>query len=71
MLSQEDMRNVLRHRCEQAGGQSAYARQIGICRSMINNVLIGEREVGPELASKMGYQKKVVYFACTNVGDGA
>tara|TARA_R100001086_G_scaffold180400_8_gene100217 strand:- start:1469 stop:1684 length:216 start_codon:yes stop_codon:yes gene_type:complete len=70
MITETDIRNILRHRCEAAGGQSALAREIGMSSQFINFVVNGEREVSERLARKLGYQRKVVFTRCnTQVDD--
>ncbi len=61
MLTEGDMRNILRHRCEAVGGQAEFARQAGVSEGLVSLVMLGKRSVGKKLAEAMGYQKKVVF----------
>ena len=61
-LTREQMVEVLRHRCETAGSQSAYARQIGIQSQYISNLVSGNHNgFSEKLAEKMGYRRLVIY----------
>jgi len=44
-LDDEDVIQMLRAEVERAGGQSAYARQVGLNRNNINQILIGRMPV--------------------------
>lgn len=61
MLSQQDMRNILRHRCEEAGGQAAWGRKHGFTRQMICNVLAGNIGISKRMAEAIGYRQIVVF----------
>lgn len=71
MISADDMRNILRHRCEEAGGQKAWAEKNGFAVSFVQFVLSGDRRVSDRMANALGYNRKVVFFACNPENTGA
>ena len=44
-LDDKDVIQMLRAEVERAGGQSAYARQVGLNRNNINQILVGKMPV--------------------------
>lgn len=70
MLTQADMRNILRHRCEEAGGQGKFAESIGISPQYLSDILNGKRAIGAMLAGKIGYERKIVFTPCDNTRSG-
>lgn len=71
MISQADMRNILRHRCEAAGGQKAWALANGISPQYVGDILTGRRDVAARLAKILGYERTISFFACKPQNDGA
>jgi hypothetical protein len=71
MISENDLRNILRHKCEAAGTQRAWAQQHGICEVNLCQVLKGQRAVTDAMASALGYLKIVQFTACVNAKHGA
>lgn len=69
MISEADMRNILRHRCEQAGGQKAWADANGFALSFVQFALADERRISGRLAEALGYNRKVVFSACDDSKD--
>lgn len=57
MISESDLRNILRHRVKAAGGGSAFAKEAGVSPTLISLTLSGYQKVGPRLAEKIGYRK--------------
>lgn len=71
MISADDMRNILRHRCEESGGQKAWAEKNGFAVSFVQFVLSGDRRVSERMAKALGYNRKVVFIPCNSEIDGA
>jgi len=69
MITQNDLRNILRHRCEAAGSQRKFAREIGFSAQFVCDVLQGRRHISSELAEKIGYRRKIVFFPCSESVD--
>lgn len=57
-LSQKDMRGILRHRCDEAGGQRAWAKANGFSDAIVSQALGGTRPVTERMAKSLGYLKK-------------
>jgi hypothetical protein len=70
VITENDMRNILRHRCER-DGQKAWAEKNGFAVSFIQFVLSGDRRVSERLSEALGYNRKVVFFACKGAKDSA
>lgn len=62
MLTESDMRNILRHRCEAAGGMTKWAREHNLNPGYVSSVLAGQRTVGPKIAAAIGYKSAAVFF---------
>lgn len=71
MLSGDDIRSVLRIRCEQWGGQGAFAASVGLSETLVSLVLAGKQKPGPKIARALGYQKKVVFVPLQSKKDEA
>jgi len=71
MITEKDIRTIVQHRCEVAGGQAAFARQINMSPQFINFVVNGERVISDRLAKKLGYERKVVFIPCNAGVDKA
>jgi hypothetical protein len=69
MITESDLRNILRHRCEEAGGQGAWAKSNGFALSFVQFVLAGERRVSARIAKALGYNRSVVFFPCNSDPD--
>jgi DNA-binding transcriptional regulator YdaS (Cro superfamily) len=50
----------LRRAVKLAGSIAAYAREIGVTRQYIHQVLKGVQEPGPKITDALGYDKKLV-----------
>jgi hypothetical protein len=69
-FSGSDLRNILRLRCEAAGGQKDWATANGVSAQFVCDVLAGRRNVSARLAKILGYQRQIVFSACnTQKGD--
>lgn len=51
----------LRLRCAEVGSQAALAREIGVNRSFINNILHGRQDFTAPVLKAIGLEKQVVY----------
>jgi hypothetical protein len=64
MISESDLRDILRHKCEAAGNSSKWATANGLNRGSVILSLSGQNRIGPKIAAALGYEKKVVFIAC-------
>lgn len=69
MLSESDIRNVLRHRCEAAGGQKSWAIDHGVSPQYVCDILRGRKEVSERVAALLGYDRRIQFYAC-NTANG-
>lgn len=53
----EDVRKRLREACEAAGGQSAFARAVGVNQSFVANVLAGRKRPSDKLCEALGLHR--------------
>lgn len=53
----------LRQLADDAGGQRALARQIGVSESLVSHVLAGRRRAGRALLAACGMRKEVRYVS--------
>jgi hypothetical protein len=67
MITENDMRNILRQRCAEVGGQRAWSRINGISGQYVCDVLSGRKHVSDRLAKSLGYDRTIRFFAC--IGD--
>lgn len=68
MLTQGDIRNILRHRCEAAGSQSAWARANGVKRQYVSQVLAGKQRPGAAILRALGYEARISYLQVPRAG---
>jgi hypothetical protein len=71
MISPNDLRNILRHRIEAAGGHNKWCQQNDLNSGYVSLALNGKIGLGAKIATALGYQKKVVYLACNSENEGA
>ena len=57
MISADDMRNILRHRCEEAGSQREWSRLNDAAETTVSAILAGRMPVTRYIAGKLGYQR--------------
>lgn len=55
VMTPQDIKKELSHRCEKYGAKSALARKAGLSPSAISDVLAGRREVNSQIANALGY----------------
>ena len=67
-LTQADIRNILRHRCDEAGGQSAWARANGVKRQYVSQVLAGKQRPGDAILRALGYEARISYLQVPPAG---
>ncbi len=60
-LTQEQAIQRLADACRDAGGQYLFARQHGISRKWLNNVLRGRNTLSPGIALVLGLRKIVLF----------
>ena len=54
IITEAQMRDRLRAACEAAGGQAAFAREIGVTRQFIGQILTGEKSPTEALRNRFG-----------------
>jgi DNA-binding phage protein len=57
----EDVLNILRAEVATAGGQSQWARQNGVSRTILNRILSGHRNLQPKVLRALGLKETIVY----------
>jgi DNA-binding transcriptional regulator YdaS (Cro superfamily) len=57
MLNENDLRQILRHRCESAGSAAKFARQADLSEGLVSQILSGRQKMGPKMARALGYRK--------------
>lgn len=63
MITADNLRQILRHRCEEAGSQRSWCALHGLGETYVSAVLAGRLTPGSRLVRALGYQKKVVFTA--------
>ena len=63
MINADNLRQILRHRVEEAGTAANFARQHGLSEGLISQVLSGRHKIGPKIARACGYRKITVFQA--------
>jgi DNA-binding phage protein len=59
LLNAQDVLRRLRREVKQAGGQSEWARRMGVDRTLLNKVLQGRRHPGPQIIRALELKKVV------------
>lgn len=63
LWTDEDVRDMIRHKCADAGGLRAYARSLGVSPSMISMALSGYRPPNPTVLADLDLERVVRYVA--------
>ena len=66
-----DIVRLLRMRCDESGGQGAYAAAAGLSETLISLVLSGKQKPGPKVARALGFRKKFVFVPLQQTKQGA
>ena len=61
LVNQAYMRNLITKEVMTAGSQVDVAKQVGVSRQYLGDVLHGKREVSENLAEKFGWKRMVVF----------
>ncbi len=61
VITEADIRDVLTEMIESLGSQKAVAEKLGFCPVQLNDALHGKRPVSGNLASKLGWERVVVF----------
>lgn len=56
-----DVYTILRNKCKEAGGQSAFAKQHGVSVAYVSDVINGRKDPGPALLRAIGVKRVVTY----------
>lgn len=68
-LSADDVREILKGRCEEAGGQTAWAIRHGMSSVLVNNVIHGRRSPSRRILAPLGLvEREPVYEAAQASG---
>ena len=54
IITEAQMRDRLREACAAAGGQAAFAREIGVTRQFIGQILAGEKSPTKAIRNRLG-----------------
>ncbi len=65
MITPNDIRAELELACRDAGGQRAFARQVGLSAAYVNGVLTGRMPPGPGVLEPLGLKAVTVYVPLT------
>lgn len=60
-MNEQDVIERLRAAVEQAGGQRAFARSIGVTAAYVNDMLRGRRTVGEKVLTTLGIERVVTH----------
>lgn len=61
MMNTEQVREIIRDLCVEAGSQSAWAKANGVSQAYVNHVLEGKREPGPAILEAIGLERVITY----------
>ncbi len=53
IVSESEIRQLLREHVERSGGQSAWSRKERVCRTHLNRMLLGKRAVSEKVLRKL------------------
>lgn len=71
MITQDDLRNILRHRCEAAGSITKWAAMNGLNQSYVQETIAGNYQtIGPKICAALGYRKIIQFVPCNEKQDG-
>ena len=62
MKFEHELIEVLKERCADAGGQRAFARELGLSRKHVMDMVAGRRPISRFVASKLGYRQTKVWI---------
>lgn len=62
---------LLRMRCNELGGQGAFAAAAGLSETLVSLVLSGKQKPGPKVARALGFRKKCVFVPLQQTKHGA
>lgn len=68
MLSEDDVRDILRKRCE-ATSQTRVAREFGVSDVFIHNIVKKNGRIGSTIPKAMGLTRVVKYIPCNGAKD--
>jgi DNA-binding phage protein len=71
LLDENDVLRLLHEVVDRAGGQSAWARQSGVDRAQLNQVLRGKRRLPPTIIKALRLKKVVAYERHERFDSGA
>lgn len=63
IVKEDLMLAILKNAVSKHGSQSQFAKDHGVNRSFLNEVLSGKKPVGDKLASVLGFRRETVYVA--------
>ncbi len=60
-MTEDEARELLRRTTKTAGGQKAWAQQVGISPAFVSDVLRGRRDLGERIPAALGLRRVVRY----------
>lgn len=57
----DEVRKILREKCDEAGSQAAFSYLYGVSPGYISDALLGRREPGPALLAALGIRRVTTY----------
>jgi plasmid maintenance system antidote protein VapI len=60
-MRDEDVRELLRQRCEEAGSIKAFAWRCHLPRTYVSEVLHGRQKISPSICVALGLVRMVIY----------
>lgn len=61
LLTDDDVRALLREECEKAGSQSAWGREHQIAQGIVNKTISGRRAIGKRICAALGIESAKMF----------
>ena len=61
VMTRDELVQLLQHKIQQAGTQTAVAKELGITPAYLGDVLRGKREPGPSVLNALGLRSVITY----------
>ena len=60
-MTTEDVTQILKAECHKAGSQTKWAKQHGVCRSLVQRIIQGKDKLTPQIALALGLKRVASY----------
>lgn len=60
-MTEAEVLSLLQTECTRCGSQAAFAREAGVTKAHISQVLLGRKPIGPTILSQLGLVKVVSF----------